>query len=74
MRYELSDYEWIAIKAMLSNKPRGMRRALRGSRLVSTSASVTRAAGSCRRAGERSLIAPKPWLKWWVTPSANPPY
>jgi transposase len=26
MRYELSDYEWTAIKTMLPNKPRGVRR------------------------------------------------
>jgi transposase len=26
MRYELSDYEWAAIKPMLQNKPRGGRR------------------------------------------------
>jgi hypothetical protein len=26
MRYELSDYEWTAIKQMLPNKPRGVRR------------------------------------------------
>src|ERR1700727_2473897 len=26
MRYELSDYEWTAIKSMLPNKPRGVRR------------------------------------------------
>jgi hypothetical protein len=26
MRYELSDYEWTAIKPMLLNKPRGARR------------------------------------------------
>ena len=26
MRYELSDYEWIAIKPMLPNKSRGVRR------------------------------------------------
>jgi transposase len=26
MRYELGDYEWTAIKPMLSNKPRGIRR------------------------------------------------
>lgn len=26
MHYELSDYEWIAIKPMLPNKPRGVRR------------------------------------------------
>ena len=26
MRYELSDYEWTAIKPMLHNKPRGVRR------------------------------------------------
>jgi transposase len=26
MRDELSDYEWIAIKPMLPNKPRGVRR------------------------------------------------
>ena len=26
MRYELSDYEWIAIKPMLPNKPRDVRR------------------------------------------------
>jgi transposase len=25
MRYELSDYEWTAIKLMLPNKPRGVR-------------------------------------------------
>ena len=26
MRYELSDYEWTAIRQMLPNKPRGVRR------------------------------------------------
>ena len=26
MRYELSDYEWTAIKPLLPNKPRGVRR------------------------------------------------
>jgi transposase len=26
MRYELTDYEWTAIKPMLPNKPRGVRR------------------------------------------------
>ena len=26
MRYELSDYEWTAIKPMLPNKPRGVPR------------------------------------------------
>jgi hypothetical protein len=26
MRYELSDYEWTAIRPMLPNKPRGVRR------------------------------------------------
>ena len=26
MRYKLSDYEWTAIKPMLPNKPRGVRR------------------------------------------------
>jgi hypothetical protein len=26
MRYELADYEWIAIKPMLPNKPRGVPR------------------------------------------------
>jgi transposase len=26
MRYELSDYAWAAIKPMLPNKPRGVRR------------------------------------------------
>ena len=26
MRYELSDYEWTAIKPMLPNKPHGVRR------------------------------------------------
>jgi transposase len=26
MRHELSDYEWTAIKPMLPNKPRGVRR------------------------------------------------
>jgi len=25
MRYELADYEWLAIKPMLPNKPRGIR-------------------------------------------------
>jgi transposase len=28
MRHELSDYEWTAIKPMLPNKPRGVRRAM----------------------------------------------
>ena len=27
MRYELNDFEWTAIKPMLPNKPRGVRRA-----------------------------------------------
>ena len=27
MRYELGDHEWTAIKPMLPNKPRGVRRA-----------------------------------------------
>jgi hypothetical protein len=27
MRYELADYEWVAIKPMLPNKPRGVPRA-----------------------------------------------
>jgi transposase len=26
MRYELADYEWVAIKLMLPNKPRGVLR------------------------------------------------
>jgi transposase len=26
MRYELSEYEWTALKSMLPNKPRGVRR------------------------------------------------
>ena len=26
MRYELADYEWVAIKPILPNKPRGVRR------------------------------------------------
>jgi transposase len=26
MRYELADYEWVAIKPMLPNKPRGVPR------------------------------------------------
>jgi transposase len=30
MRYELSDYEWTAIKPMLPNKPRGVRRVTSG--------------------------------------------
>jgi len=30
MRYELSDYEWTAIKPMLPNKPRGVRRVKTG--------------------------------------------
>ena len=32
MRYELSDYGWTAIKPMLPNKPRGVRRVNRSSR------------------------------------------
>jgi transposase len=28
MRYELTAYEWTAIKPMLPNKPRGVRRAM----------------------------------------------
>ncbi len=28
MRYELSDYDWTAIKPMLPNKPRGIRRVM----------------------------------------------
>jgi transposase len=37
MRYELSDYEWTAIKPMLLNKPRG----------------VSRAGACCQSAGQR---------------------
>ena len=40
MRYELTDYEWTAIKPMLPNKPRGVPRA---NDLVSSMAS----SGSC---------------------------
>jgi transposase len=32
MRYELTDYEWAAIKPMLPNKPRGVPRVTTGSR------------------------------------------
>jgi hypothetical protein len=35
MRYELSDYEWTAIKPMLPNKPRGVRR-VNNRRVLST--------------------------------------
>jgi transposase len=40
MRYELTDYEWAAIKPMLPNKPRGVprvndRRVLNGDRMRS---------------------------------------
>jgi transposase len=37
MRYELADYEWIAIKPMLPNKPRGVPRVIR---LISTVTSL----------------------------------
>jgi transposase len=30
MRYELTDYEWTAIRPMLPNKPRGVRRVNEG--------------------------------------------
>lgn len=42
MRYELADYEWVAIKPMLPNKPRG---APRVKIVVSSMAS----SGSCDR-------------------------
>ena len=40
MRYELAEYEWVAIKAMLPNKPRGVPR-------VTTGVSSTASSGSC---------------------------
>src|SRR5262245_46124107 len=50
MRYELTDYEWVAIKPFLPNKPRGVPRV--NDRRVPTpetaSASTTRY-GNCRR-------------------------
>ena len=39
MRYELSDYEWTAIKPMLPNKPRGVRR-VNDRRVLSRYASI----------------------------------
>jgi len=50
VRYELSDYEWVAIKPMLPNKPRGVprvndRRVLNGIFWVLRSSAVARSAG-----------------------------
>src|SRR5262245_15420800 len=50
MRYELTDYEWAAIKPFLPNKPRGVprvndRRVLNGVFWVLRSGAVARSAG-----------------------------
>ena len=65
MRYELADYEWVAIKPMLPNKPRGVPRVNAGF------------AWSRRRpkTGEGSVIIPgRPYLRaiGWRTVSNMP--
>ena len=49
MRYELSDYEWTAIKPMLPNKPRGGRR-VNDRRMASFGSSVqVRHGATCQK-------------------------
>ena len=47
MRYELSDYEWTAVKPMLPNKPRGVRR-LNDRRVLNGLGPTFRCARACR--------------------------
>jgi transposase len=42
MRYELSDYEWAAIKPLLPNKPRGVARVDERRLLNSINAAIAR--------------------------------
>jgi hypothetical protein len=48
MRYELSDYEWTALKPMLPNKPRGIRR-VNDRRVLNGIFWVLRSGVTCRR-------------------------
>jgi transposase len=42
MRYELSDFEWVAIKPLLPNKPRGVARVDERRLLNSINAAIAR--------------------------------
>jgi len=77
MRYELSDYEWTAIKPMLPNKPRGVRRVndrrvLNGIFWVLRSGAPwrertmghTRLAAIASCAGDRLASGTRSWKRW----------
>ena len=79
MRYELSDYEWAAIKPMLPNKPRGVRRVndrrvLNGIFWILRSGAPwrdrqrtmghTRLATSASFAGGRLAFGTRSWKRW----------
>ena len=51
MRYELTDFEWTAIKPFLPNKPRGVPRAMTGaySTAYSGSSDPARPGATCRK-------------------------
>jgi hypothetical protein len=53
MRYELSDYEWTAIKPMLPNKPRGIRR-VNDRRVLNGIFWVLRSGANCGERGRRA--------------------
>ena len=57
MRYELSDFEWTAIKSLLPNEPRGVRR-VNDRRVLNGIFWVLRSCAPCvaRPAGELSAI------------------
>ncbi len=64
MRYELSDYEWTAIKPMLPNKPRGVRR-LNDRRVLNGIFWVLRSGAPALVAGIHVLLffeATKTWM------------
>jgi transposase len=62
MRYELSDYEWAAIKPMLPNKPRGVRR-VNDRRVLNGIFWVLRSGAPRRDLLSRS----PPPLEYWIT-------
>ena len=56
MRYELADHEWGAIKPMLPNKPRGVRR-VNDRRVLNGIFWVLRSGAPCRKRLARTLLA-----------------
>jgi transposase len=79
MRYELSNYEWTAIKPMQPNKPRGVRR-VNDRRVLNGIFWVLRCGATCQRpvvpalpvtiasfGGGRLASGTRSWTGTWVT-------